>query len=423
MKFPPFNTITGKKSSIILFAVTIIPAFLLIASLFCYADDVEQLRLEEQQRIEQEIKRNQIKIQRLQEGLESQQSDMEQTRLREKGILAELEDIDQRLLKMAERLRELSERKTLQQNLIAAKEQELEEVRKKSEKVQLHMQKRIGAYYKLGKIDLINITFSTQTLPELLRFHDGFQKVIEYDQELMKRYRYTIDNLEGVKEALTLEKGLLDVFIEQANDKEKSFLEVKEEKTRLHNRVKTQAALHKQAIKEIEKAKTDLSAALLGMREKEQFFDQGFLMNKKSHIPPVDGVVTTLFNQERINQFGIMRKDPGIAVTAIDGAKIHAVYDGEVVYSGYLKGYGNTVIIDHGYQYFTITSRIERMLVTKGTNVKRNDIIGIMGSTATISDDGLYFEIRHEEKPMDPLEWLDSKKLQFKRSRNSSSNN
>jgi septal ring factor EnvC (AmiA/AmiB activator) len=415
MKFPPFNTITGKKSSIILFAGTIILSFLLIASLSCYADDVERLRLEEQQRIEQEIKRNQIKIQRLQEGLESQQSDMEQTRLREKGILAELEDIDQRLLKMAERLRELSERKTQQQNLIAAKEQELEEVRKKSEKVQLHMQKRIGAYYKLGKIDLINITFSTQTLPELLRFHDGFQKVIEYDQELMKRYRDTIDNLEGVKEALTLEKGLLDVFIEQANDKEQSFLEVKEEKTRLHNRVKTQAALHEQAIKEIEKAKTDLSAALLGMREKERFFDQGFLMNKKSHIPPVDGVVTTLFNQERINQFGIMRKDPGIAVTALDGAKIHAVYDGEVVYSGYLKGYGNTVIIDHGYQYFTIASRIERMLVTKGTNVKRNDIIGIMGSTATISDDGLYFEIRHEEKPMDPLEWLDSKKLQFKK--------
>ena len=377
------------------------------------AEDVESMRKEEKKRLEVQIQRNQIKIQRLQSGLEDQKEGVERTKLQEKGILAELKELDLRLLKMGDRLRELEERKADQQRLITEKELELEEVKNRTDKVQLHMQKRIGAYYKLGKIDLINITFSTKTLPELLRFHDSFATVIEYDQDVIKQYRATARELESAKEALTLERGLLDEFILQANENEASILAARQEKARLLNRVKNQSALYGQAIKEIEKAKSDLSAALLAMRKKEELYDQGFLMSKKKHISPLQGKVIGLFNQKRTNQFGISRKTPGISISAPDGAKIRAIFDGRVIFSGYLKGYGNTVIIDHGYQYFTICSRIERLLVKKNTNVKRHDIIGIMGSTATILDDGLYFEIRHKDTPLNPLDWLDTKKLAF----------
>ncbi|MEE4240135.1 MAG: peptidoglycan DD-metalloendopeptidase family protein [Desulfopila sp.] len=377
------------------------------------SEDREQWRLEEKQRLEREIEQNQIKIQRLNSGLEDQQEGIVKATLQEKGILAELEEIDQRLLKMAERLDDLENRMVMQQQLISTQEKELAAVRERREKVQLHMQKRIEAYYKLGKIDLVNITFSTKSFSELLRFHDAFQEVIDYDQQLMIQYHNIIKDLEKTKETLTLEEGLLEELILLAGEKEKQIIETRQEKAAVLNRIRTQAALHEQAILEIEQAKEDLSAALKAMQKKEQLFEQGFLLNKSSHIVPMAGAVTSLFNQERVNQFGIKRKTPGIAINAPDGTKIHAIYDGTVIYAGYLKGYGNTIIIDHGYRYFTITSRIERMLVSKGANVTRNDIIGIMGSTATILDDGLYFEIRHEDTPLDPLLWLDTKKLTF----------
>ena len=54
------------------------------------------------------------------------------------------------------------------------------------------------------------------------------------------------------------------------------------------------------------------------------------------------------------------------------------------------------------------------MLVKKGDMVKRGSTIGIMGSTATILDEGLYFEIRLENAPLDPLEWLEPARLSFK---------
>lgn len=376
-------------------------------------EDTEQMRRQEKMRIEQEIERSQVKIQRLQAGLEDQREGIEEAQLQKKGILSELQHLDERLNTMAGRLHQLEERMATQKELIHKKELQLREVRQKSEKVQQHMQNRVGAYYKLGKIDLVNITFSTQTLPELLRFHDAFEKVIEYDKELMGRYRAAIDELEGARQALTLEQGLLEEFIAQAAEEEEQIRAARQDKARLFNRVKTQAALHQQAIKEIEKATGDLSTALLAMRKQEKVYDQGFLLNKGKHIPPVTGTVTSRFNQERVNQFGITSRPPGITIVAPDGAKIQAIYDGTVIHAGYLKGFGNSVIIDHGYQYFTITSRIERMLVTNGANVKRSDIIGITGSTATIMDDGLYFEIRHKDVPQDPLQWLDRDTLSF----------
>jgi len=134
-------------------------------------------------------------------------------------------------------------------------------------------------------------------------------------------------------------------------------------------------------------------------------------MNKGSHVPPLKGVVVSTFNEKRVNQFGFKKQSPGIIIDAPDGTKIRSIFQGRVMYAGYLKGYGNTVILDHGYDYFTITSRIERVLVQKGDVVKRNTVIGIMGSTATITDNGLYFEIRHNDTPLDPMIWIDHDSL------------
>jgi septal ring factor EnvC (AmiA/AmiB activator) len=122
-------------------------------------------------------------------------------------------------------------------------------------------------------------------------------------------------------------------------------------------------------------------------------------------------VLVTLFQQEKVNKLGISKKSLGIELQAADGTNIVAVGDGEVIFSGYLRGYGNTVIIHHGFQYYTVTSRIEKLLVNQGQKVKREDAIGIMGSTATLFDDGIYFEIRHGNQSLDPLAWLNPNRL------------
>ena len=53
-------------------------------------------------------------------------------------------------------------------------------------------------------------------------------------------------------------------------------------------------------------------------------------------------------------------------------------------FSGYIRGFGNTVIIHHGFEYYTVTSRIEKILVKKGQKVKQGQSIGVTGDTATL---------------------------------------
>lgn len=161
----------------------------------------------------------------------------------------------------------------------------------------------------------------------------------------------------------------------------------------------------------MQRASDELTRSIVAIKRKSETEDQGFLIDKGNLRPPVDGVIVTLFQQEKVNKLGVPRKSLGIELQAPDDTNIVAVGDGEVIYSGYLRGYGNTVIVHHGFQYYTVTARIEKILVTTGQKIKKDDTLGIMGSTATLFDEGLYFEIRHGNEPLDPLLWLNPNRL------------
>jgi murein hydrolase activator len=263
----------------------------------------------------------------------------------------------------------------------------------------------------MGRIGLINVAFSTQTLPELLTFDDSFHSLIGYDQNLMNIYRKSINEMEKVKEALTLEKTLLQEFITQEEDEKKQISATKLEKENLLGLIRTQTKLHEKAIQEMSEAAGKLTSSLMVMQKKEEMLDQGFLMNKGKMPLPVNGTIIGLFNHLKTNNLGITSRSKGITINAPDGTKVKAVYSGTVLFSGYLKGYGNTIIVDHGYQYYSVYSRVEKLLKEKGDNVSAGEFIAVMGDMATLIEDGLYLEIRHGSDSLDPLQWLNTEKV------------
>ena len=367
----------------------------------------------EKQRIERGIKRYRINIRRLQHGVRKQQQLIQKAREQERNLLAELEDIDSRLQEQKEKLTVLEERMTAQQMLINVKEKELNRVIKNKETVQEHLQRRISAYYKMGRIGLINVTFSAESLPSLLKFHDSFNYLIEYDQSVINTYKHTIEELSNAKELLTLERNLLKEFIIQAKEEEERIDETKKEKLTLLDHIKTQTKLHQQAIKELQKAAAHLTASLKHMQIKKETFQKGFILQKGKHSPPVKGLVLSRFNSKVANKLGISKTNQGIDIQVGNGTRVRAIFDGVITYAGYLRGYGNTVIINHGHDYFTIVSRLERLYGSKGRQVSKGDIIGITGDTAMIMEEGIHFEIRHGSKYLDPLLWLDTAQLRL----------
>ncbi len=350
-------------------------------------------------------------INRLQEGILQQENKQAETQTVERNILTELEVLDRKLVVQQGKLDTLEKKMHDQQEMIDQKENALRKIRAKKKIVEFHLQKRITAYYTMGNIGLLNVTFSTKTLPELLTFHDAFDTLIKYDQEVIKAYRETIDQLVRATTALDLEKLVLKDFIEQNEQEKEALQKTTTEKKTLLTQVKTQEQLHEQAIIEMQQASDDLAKSITNLQRKNTVVEQKFLTQKGKLPPPVNGAVITLYHQEKTNKLGIASSPDGIAFKAPDGTKIISVSDGEVTFAGYLRGFGNTVIIHHGFEYYTVTSRIEKISVKKGQRIKQGQSIGVMGDTATLFDDGLYFEIRHGSESQDPLLWLNPDRL------------
>ena len=371
----------------------------------------KQNRKAEKIQIEKGIKTYRINISKLQSGISIQRDLVLSSQKKERNLLEELAQLDATLQKQLSKLQALEEEMRKQQALIDQKEAEESIAEKEKQKVQEHLQKRIKAFYKMGRIGAANVAFSSKTLPQMLNFRDSFSTLIKYDTEVLQHYRESITLLQQTKDTLNLEKSILDDFIHEAKAKHDAINKTVHEKETLLAQIKTQKELHEQAIAEMEKAAKELSKSLSTLKAKNALLDQGFLMEKGKHPAPVKGHILALFGQQRENRLGIKGQSTGITIATPGINRVNAIFDGEVRYASYLHGYGNTIIIDHGFKYFSILSRLEKILIKKGDKVSQGDLIGLTGDTATLMDEGIYFEIRHGSTPLDPLQWIDSKGL------------
>lgn len=106
-----------------------------------------------------------------------------------------------------------------------------------------------------------------------------------------------------------------------------------------------------------------------------------------------------------------MRVDPvyhvrkfhqGMDFTAPTGTEVFATGNAKVKFSGWKQGYGNTIILDHGFGYETVYAHLYKSLVRKGQKVRRSDIIGLVGNTGKSTGPHLHYEVRLNDRPVDP---------------------
>jgi septal ring factor EnvC (AmiA/AmiB activator) len=88
------------------------------------------------------------------------------------------------------------------------------------------------------------------------------------------------------------------------------------------------------------------------------------------------------------------------------GAEIRAVLPGKVLYADWFKGFGNVVIMDHGDHTFTISGYASELLKKEGDIVSQGETIALVGSLGSLKGPCLYFEIRYQGKPQDPMHWI-----------------
>jgi len=122
---------------------------------------------------------------------------------------------------------------------------------------------------------------------------------------------------------------------------------------------------------------------------------------------PAKGRLVSRFGPSREGRFGTAIVRNGIEIAAAEGTPARAVHDGVVAFSAPFAGYGNLVIVDHGGGAFTMYGHLGEASVAQGQRVARNGVVGTVG-LRPVGAAALYFEVRVDGRPVDPLQWLRS---------------
>ena len=160
------------------------------------------------------------------------------------------------------------------------------------------------------------------------------------------------------------------------------------------------------AVKELQLAAQNLKEKLLGLEKdlKKSRLLPGDFRKQKGRLPlPCNGKVVRSNNPLGAGNVDTHR---GIYIKGAQAAEIKAVFRGRVDFSGWLKGYGQVIVVNHGSRFFTISAHLSERFKEEGDMVGKGAVIGLLGDTGSLGEPRLYFEIRRGGTNLDPAKWL-----------------
>ena len=141
----------------------------------------------------------------------------------------------------------------------------------------------------------------------------------------------------------------------------------------------------------------------LSLKSKPLILDLPFSERKSTLAWPIQGKVIARYGSSR--NLGKLTWQ-GMMINAPLGEEIISTAPGRVVFSDWLRGFGLLLIIDHGDQYMTLYGNNQSLLKNAGDSVTTGDVIALSGEQGIRQHTGLYFELRHQGNPTDPVKWL-----------------
>jgi len=318
---------------------------------------------------------------------------------------AELQDLEAKLAKSSERLRRLS--------------REIAEIQGKLQKARLLLARRLRALYKQGRLGGVRFLFSSDDFTETALRIKYLMTVASQDRRLISDYAAINSELREKREELEAYKAEIARNQALAREKRQEILEEQRVRRLLLARVREEKAGHLAALKELEKASQELQTLIARLKAEEAAARRRALQGEgrpldgssfaalRGKLPwPTEGILTSTFGRREHPRFKTVTFNKGIEIKAQEGREIVAVYNATVLYADWFKGYGRLLILDHGGGYFTIYAHASELLVKAGDRVSKGQVIARVGDSGSLEGPKLYFELRYQGKPQDPLAWL-----------------
>ncbi len=361
---------------------------------------------------ERKLIREEKNLEDVKKKIRARKATVEKIAKKEGSILSELNKINRKLTGIKREIAKLEKRrkglkkelKKTSNNIIGLKEDQTG--------LEKRLRKRLRAIYMLRNGTAVKASFMEQESGEPGSRSKLMGLIMESDKRLIGEVEENIKELDNEQERLT---GL-----KQENDKlrvaykKKQNGAKKEKKKRKSFLSKTRREKSKQSalLKELEGAASELTSLIGKLKKKKTIkgVKSAFEKMKGSLPMPVKkGKVVSAYGKVKHPDYGTITFNNGIVIKAKYGETVESVYEGSVAYVGWLRGYGQVIILAHEGGFYTLYGYLYEVRVERGETITKGAGIGLVGDSGPDGNAALYFEVRQGGVPRDPMTWLASK--------------
>lgn len=286
------------------------------------------------------------------------------------------------------------------------------------------LNRRVRAIYMHGQLNYLEVILGANSFSDFANRVELLKRIIRSDYNLILEIQKQKAAIEAKKAQLEEDKRQLDVLAAEAEKTQKEIAAKKAEQQKVLDAAKSNKAAAAQMEQDLNAQLASvrnliqqrLAAAEAARQAAQQAAesdngggggsDDNYVQGTGAMSWPCSGPITSPFGYRTHPIFGTTIFHAGIDIGVDYGTPIHAADSGVVVYSGWISGYGNAVIIDHGGGVSTLYGHNQSLAVSEGQSVSKGSVVAYAGSTGNSTGPHCHFEVDVNGSPVNPMGYL-----------------
>lgn len=344
--------------------------------------------------------------------IDREKSEYEKRKLEKKDLSQQLEDISLRQNEVRESISQLvnSEKEfemaLANLRLEQQKQKDLVEFEKKRLRILLQLAYRVK---KDGAFRFLVLSRQFQDFGMRLRI---LYRTIRSRSVLTKQLEERIKRFDQNEKKVAQYQKQFEELMVQLKDQQEVLNELQNQKKKLLTKLNAKQNYYEWVVKEYQGVSKSLKNLFTQFSEGVKSSASTQKSISALSLPVDEGKLVKKFGKQVHPTFGTVLFHKGIEIESAEGAPVYAILDGKVEFSGWLKGLGNVLIIQHANGLFTLSAHLFQPQPIQGDIVEKGDVIGYVGQSLFENKASLYFEVREKEAAFDPLRFFSTEALQ-----------
>jgi murein DD-endopeptidase MepM/ murein hydrolase activator NlpD len=350
-----------------------------------------------------EINQKKDELEQAKDTIEQSKDALKQTEAEKNQVQNEMSELDKKIINIEDEIIKVEKNLEEKEAQIEITKEELEEAIKIKDAQYEAMKTRLVHMYRNKKVGYMQVLFSSNSFLEMLTRMEYIKRIADHDNNLLTSYREKQAIVEQHKKTLEEEQVQIELLYEKQVSIRADLENTRKEKNRLLGVLNSQSSALYAKIEEMEELSKELEEQIKKLTAASQMKYTG-----GKFTWPVPGYyrISSEYNTREHPIFGNAEFHQGIDIPAPYGVPVVAAAEGKVIVSGWVRGFGYTIMIDHGSSIVSIYGHNSSLVANVGDYVQKGQQVARIGSTGYSTGNHCHFEVRVNGAHVSPWNYL-----------------